>query len=235
MKINCIIIDDEKPARKLIRNYCERLEWLTVVEDFKSPLDAVALIQKGNIDAIFLDIRMPEISGIDFIKSLTIKPKVILTTAYRDYALEGFELDVLDYLLKPIEFHRFLKAVNKLKKQIPQSSSTSSQDIVTDLPKTITIKSSKKIYKVEFSDIYFIKSDSEYITYYTKSYGKIMVHGALKNIETQLIGSDLIKIHRSHLVNLKYVDYVEGNSVFIQDQYLSISDTYKSDFLDRWQ
>ncbi len=228
--LKCIIIDDEKPARRLIENYCNRIE-LDVVGDFKSPLDALPLLENSTIDLIFLDIRMPEISGIDFLKTLNHKPYIILTTAYREYALDAFELDVTDYLLKPIEFPRFLKAINKIQKKPVQVH----QELKEPKNKNqfITVKSNKRLYKVPFEDILYIQSDNEYITFVTQSHGKLMVHGALKNIEKEL-PSSFWRIHRSFIINSLHIKYVEGNRVLIQDSPLTISESYRKAFFEHW-
>ncbi len=154
-----------------------------------------------------------------FLKILRKSPKVILTTAYREHALDAFELDAIDYLLKPIELHRFIRAVNKVKElfETNQKEKLTKGLQETSPPyKNILIKSGKKLYKVPFDDIYFIKSESEYITYQTKSFGKLMVHGALKEVENTLPQNQFLRIHRSYIVNVSHIKYVEANVVFIE-------------------
>ena len=217
MRYKCIIIDDEKPARMLIENYCDKIDFLEVVGSFKSPLNALPLFEKDKIDLVFLDIQMPDISGIDFLKTFqTQHAKVIFTTAYREYALEGYELDVIDYLLKPIPFHRFLKAINKVKESLspaPITSGTVENNVTSS--KTLQLRANKRIYRVPIDDILYIQSENEYVAYHTLSYGKLMIHGALKALENQLIQDSFLRIHRSYIINLTKIHYVEGNQVYL--------------------
>ena len=228
-KIKTIIIDDEKPARRLIENYCARVDFIEVIGSFKSPLNALSYIENNLVDLLFLDIRMPEISGIDFLKTLHQKPSIILTTAYREHAADAFELDVLDYLLKPIEFPRFLKSINKLQKR------TILFDKKTELTdeESFNIKANKRSYKISYTDLLFIQSNSEYIEYFTKTHGKLMVYGSLKGIENEL-PSSFIRIHRSYIINYDEIDYVEGNRIVIRDHVLAISESYKNLFFKKW-
>lgn len=227
----CIIVDDEEPARLLLNDYCEKIENLEVVGIFKSPLQCIETLEKEPIDILLLDINMPDISGIDFLKSLTVKPKVILTTAYRDYAVEGFELEVSDYLLKPIEFHRFLKAINKVK------STFTEQPLVvntTEIIGSIQVKANKRLYKINYDDILFIQSQSEYVMYHTESHGKLMVYGTIKSVEKMLPNTLFYRIHRSYIVNKDYIKFVEGNQIVLENEKLPLGDNYKKDFMTNW-
>jgi DNA-binding LytR/AlgR family response regulator len=229
--LNCVIIDDEQPARKLLENYCKKIKGLQVVESYKSPFAAHALLKEGNIDVLFLDIQMPEISGLDFLKTVVLpSTKVIFTTAYRDYALDGFNLDAIDYLLKPIAFPRFYKAVEKVK-QI--HSITKNTEVKTEF---LLLKSGKKQYRVPISEIIYIKSENEYLSYFTKKQGKLMVYGALKDaIDSFSSYSNFVRIHRSYIINTDYIEYVEGNRVIIQGASFSISESYKTIFFTLWK
>ncbi|WP_196889904.1 LytR/AlgR family response regulator transcription factor [Aureivirga sp. CE67] len=226
--IRCIIIDDEEPARLLLKDYCEKIENLEVLGLFKSPLDCIDFIEKKEINLLLLDINMPEISGIDFLKTLHKKPKVILTTAYRDYALEGFELEVSDYLLKPIEFFRFLKAVNKVKNE---NSTLKKENI---LENNIQLKSNKKIYKIPLSEIIYLKSNGEYVMYHTKNHGNILVYERIKNALDILPESYFFRIHRSFVVNTSFIKYIEGNQVVLENEKLPIGENYKTNFIEKW-
>jgi DNA-binding LytR/AlgR family response regulator len=226
-----IIVDDEEPARLLLNDYCEKIENLEVVGIFKSPLQCIATLEKEPIDILLLDINMPDISGIDFLKSLTVKPKVILTTAYREYAVEGFELEVSDYLLKPIEFHRFLKAVNKVKSTFTEKSSVVNTAEITG---SLQVKANKRLYKINYDDILFIQSQSEYVMYHTKSYGKLMVYGTIKSVEKILPDTLFYRIHRSYMVNKNYIQFVEGNQIVLENEKLPLGDSYKKDFIAKW-
>ena len=226
---NCIIIDDEEPARLLLNDYCNRIDDLNVVGIYKSPLECLTVLEKEEIDILLLDINMPSISGIDFLKTINKQPNVILTTAYREYALEGFELDVIDYILKPIEFYRFLKAINKVKLRIEKPKNPPEGN-----SQSIQLKSNKKIYKIHFDDILFIQSHNEYIMYHTKSNGKLMVYGTMKTLDSILPPSLFFRIHRSYIVNKNAIKYIEGNQVALENIKLPISETYKKKFIDRW-
>lgn len=231
--LNCIIIDDEQPARRLLENYCSKIDALKVLGSYKSAIEALPVLQKQQIDIMFLDIQMPDLTGIDFLKSIkTYNAKVIFTTAYRKYALDGFELDAIDYLVKPIEFPRFLRAIEKVK-EVHQKR----QEIeVKDIKETLIIKAEKKQYRLPLSEIMYIKSENEYVNYVTKNHGNLLVHGALKDVATFLSDKpDFFRIHRSHIVNLSHITYVEGNRVRINGEFFSISETYRASFFEKWR
>lgn len=228
----CIIVDDEEPARLLLNDYCGKISDIEVVGLFKSPLDCLSILNKEKIDVLLLDINMPDISGTDFLKSLSKKPNVIFTTAYREYALEGFELEVSDYLLKPIEFHRFLKAINKIKQSLKKTIITNNTS--KDLSGSIQLKSNKKIYKVDFKDILFIQSHSEYVMYHTLSFGNIIVYGTMKSIKEKLPESQFYRIHRSYIVNSMHINFLEGNTVDVNNLKLPIGELYKKEFIKKW-
>ena len=233
MKLNCIIIDDEQPARRLLESYCSKIDSIDVLGSYKSAIDALSALNTKNVDILFLDIQMPELTGIDFIKSIkTYNTKVIFTTAYRDYALEGFELNAIDYLVKPIEFHRFLRAVEKVK-EVHQKR----QEIeVKDIEETLTIRSDKKQYRLPLTEILYIKSENEYVKYVTQTHGNLLVHGALKDVaETLANKSDFFRIHRSYIVNLSQITYVEGSRVRINGEYFPISEKYRTSFFKKWK
>lgn len=237
MAYKCIIVDDEEPARILLNDYCEKIDGLEVIGIHKSPLDCLSVLEKEEIDILFLDINMPDISGIDFLKSLSKKPKVILTTAYREYAVEGFELEVTDYIVKPIEFHRFLKAVNKAKKELSKPTLTSSKkEPIQKNTKSIQLKSNKKLFNINYSDIIYIQSHNEYVMYHTTSIGKLIVYGTMKFVEDSLPNNSFLRIHRSYIVNATAIKYLEGNQIVLHnDQKLPIGESYKSDFLLKWK
>jgi DNA-binding LytR/AlgR family response regulator len=211
----CIIIDDEELARGLIANYVGRLDFLTVVGSFESPIQAINTLKSETIDLVFLDIQMPEIKGTDFAKMLDSDVRVIFTTAYSEYALEGFELNALDYLLKPITFTRFLAAVNKLKSVTP----------ATNNEEFITVKSGYDLHKLKFDDIVYIESDSEYVNFHTKD-KKIMSHNSLKLLTNQLPESTFIRVHRSFIVNKNKISSLKGKSLIVGDVQIPISATY---------
>ncbi|CAL2080654.1 LytTR family DNA-binding domain-containing protein [Tenacibaculum sp. 190524A02b] len=231
--LKCIIIDDEQLARRLLENYCSKIDTLEVLGSYKSAIKALPTLNSQNVDILFLDIQMPDINGIDFLKSIkTYTTKVIFTTAYREYALDGFELDAIDYLVKPIEFPRFLRAVEKVK-EVHQKRQ---EIVVKDVEKMLIIKADKKQYRIPISEIMYVKSENEYVNYVTKNHGNLLVHGALKDVVALLSGStNFFRIHRSHIVNLSYITYTEGGRVKIQDEFLPISESYKVDFFKVWK
>lgn len=213
--LKCLIIDDEELARGLIKAYIEKLDFLEVVADFESPLEAMPIIQKETIHVIFLDIQMPDLKGTDFAKLISPSTKIIFTTAYAEYALEGFELNALDYLLKPITFDRFLVAVNKIK---PLAAFTTSSD-------TITIKSGYDLHKLKYSAILYIESDNEYVIFHTAN-EKIMSHQSLKALEKRLTPAIFKRVHRSFIVNKEKVTALKGKDLFIGAIKIPISNSY---------
>ena len=232
MTYKCIIIDDEQPARKLLENYCNKLGQMEVLGSFKSALDALPILNEQPVDILFLDIQMPEISGLDFLRILKNQHlKVILTTAYRDYALEGFELDVIDYLLKPIAFFRFVKAIDKVK----QIASVHKPSSFSEQHQMLTIKSGKKTYRIPKDEILYIKSENEYLKYFTKQRGNILVYGAIKNAVTDLAQySEFFRVHRSYIINIRAIDYVEGHRICIGQTFITISEGYRQTFFEAW-
>lgn len=211
----CIIIDDEELARGLIKSYIDKLDFLELVADFEGPLEAMQMLKSESIDLIFLDIQMPDLKGTDFAKMISASTKIIFTTAYSEYALKGFELNALDYLLKPITFDRFLIAVNKM-------TATATTEIIAD---TITVKSGYDLHKLKFSDILYIESDNEYVIFHTTG-NKIMSHQSLKALEKILDATIFTRVHRSYIVNNNLVTALKGKDLFIDKRRIPVSDSY---------
>ncbi|WP_196888540.1 LytR/AlgR family response regulator transcription factor [Aureivirga sp. CE67] len=236
MIYKCIIIDDEQPARRLLQNYCNKIEDLEVIASFKSALDAIDFLKNNEVDIIFLDIQMPEITGIDFLKIIQRKEaKIIFTTAYRDYALEGFDLDVTDYLLKPIEFFRFIKAIEKVKKLGLKEENQTEEKEKKDND-FILLKSGKKQFRIKKDSINYIKSENEYVTYYFSDRNKLLIYGSIKEIiSNNILNSNFLRVHRSYIVNMNKIDYVEGNRIVTDTIKIPISETYRNDFFEKWQ
>jgi len=231
MKYNCLIIDDEQPARKLIENYCSKVSYLKLIKSCKSALDGLHVLNNHSIDIIFLDIQMPDLNGLTFLETIRQKNiNVILTTAYREYALEGFNLNAVDYLLKPIGFPRFLQAIEKVNIK-PNSHPTES--IVSPF---IYLKADKKQYKIKVEDIQMIKSENEYVKYFFTDNTTLLVYGSLKNVETEFIEFPCFcRIHRSYIINMNAIQYIEGNSISLQGKFIPISESYKDCFLEKWK
>lgn len=233
--IRCIIIDDERLAREYISNYVSKIPQLELVGTFNSPLKAMELITANEVDLMFLDIQMPDITGVDFLRSLTKKPDVIFTTAYQEYALEGFNLSAMDYLLKPFPFDRFLSAVNKVirKQEALHKISTLNEVEIPEVPiepliseNFITIKADRKIYKINFSDIEYIEGQKAYVTFHTKR-KNITALASLKELEDSLPTGQFIRIHKSYIISIDDIFSLEGNLIEIGDTKLPVGKSYK--------
>lgn len=224
-KYRCIIIDDEPIAIKVIREHLERFDNIECINGFTKAIDAIEVLNKDNIDLLFLDINMPGISGIEFLKSLTNPPKVIFTTAYRNFAVDAFELDVLDYLVKPISFERFLKAINKfLSLYKPESNKETKKTQEKDY---IILKADKKNYKLKFTDIVFIESLDNYVKVHTINFS-IICYESLSNLVKQL-PNDFIRIHRSYIINISKIDVYTSSYIEIGKRKFIIGRNYKEE------
>ncbi|CAM1347272.1 LytR/AlgR family response regulator transcription factor [Tenacibaculum insulae] len=221
MKINCVIIDDEPLAINVIKNHLQEFKNIVIVDTFNNPIEAIQTIESNKIDVLFLDINMPKMNGLDFLRNTQIKPHVVITTAYREYAIEGYDLDVLDYLVKPIPFPRFLKTVNKLTQRIHNSS----LDIKDTENSHIFLKVDKKLVKVKYDSILYIESLKDYIKVST-TIDNYIVHKSLTSITEELPDSNFLRIHRSYTVALDKVNYIEGNSLNINDKRIPIGRKY---------
>ncbi len=221
-KMRCIIVDDEPVARKILQEFAERVPFLEVAGKFENALKAEDFLQGNLVDIMFLDIEMPRLSGLQYLKTSVIQPLVILTTAFPQYALEGYELNIIDYLLKPFAFSRFLKAVQKAKEYAEMKDATTPASIAS----YIFVRSEKRIEKIELADILYIESIGNYVNICTE-HKKIIVYLTLKGIESQLPSSEFIKIHQSFLVSLSQINAIEGNQVILKNKELPMSRNYK--------
>lgn len=225
MNIKCIITDDEPVARKGLQSYVEKVDFLTLTGVCEDAIQLNTLLKTERPDLLFLDIEMPYLSGLDLLATLTNPPKVIITSAYEQYALKGYEFDVTDYLLKPIPFERFLKAVNKvhdlLLKEIPPGAE-----------EFLFVKSDKQMKKIFLKDILFIEGLENYICIYTVS-DKTLVHSTMKNIYSSLPESDFIQTHRSFIVNINRVSLIEGNILNIEGHEIPVARNYREQVFAR--
>ncbi|MDO6743718.1 LytR/AlgR family response regulator transcription factor [Tenacibaculum soleae] len=221
MNINCVIIDDEPLAIKVIKNHLQEFKNIVIVDTFNNPIEAMHTIESNKIDVIFLDINMPKMSGLEFLRNTKIKPYVIITTAYREFAIEGYDLDVLDYLVKPIPFPRFLKTINKLTQRI-QSNNT---DIEITKNSHIFLKVDKKLVKIKHNDILYIESLKDYIKVTTIE-NNYVVHKSLTSITEELPSEYFLRIHRSYTIASDKVNYIEGNSLNINNKRIPIGRKY---------
>ncbi len=238
MKIKCLVIDDERLAREYIKNYIAKIPQLEMLGEFNSPLKAVDLIKSGEVDLIFLDIQMPDITGVDFLKSLSGNvPEVIFTTAYQEYALEGFNLSATDYLLKPFAFERFFQAVNKLldkfenKQDLPQALSFPEELRSSYTDTHLTIRADRKFYKINFSDIEYIEGQKAYVTFHTTR-KKITALASLKELEDTLPQKQFLRIHKSYIVSVKEIVSLEGNMIEVADTHLPVGKIYREKVLN---
>lgn len=228
--IKSLIVDDELLAAKVIETYLQPLTEFEIVGVLPTAIDAFNFLSENKVDLIFLDINMPSLSGLDFLKSLKDPPMVIITTAYREYAIEGFDLDVIDYLVKPIPLPRFLHALDKVKNSLYPtefiSLSDDIQNISTD--KHVLLKVDKKILRIELGNIYYIESLKDYIRVKTKI-GDFITHQTLTAITELLPSNNFIRIHRSYTIALNKVDALNGNAVEINNNLLPIGRNYVSE------
>ncbi len=230
-KIRCLIVDDEPLALELIEDYVLKTPFLELVNKFNSPFQAIDALQSEKIDLIFLDIQMPGLSGIDFSKLLHNGPKVIFTTAYSQYALEGFKVDALDYLVKPINYQEFLKASNKALSWFSLTEQTFDNKSVEPSNTSIFVKSEYKLLKVELSNILYIEGLKDYVKIYTKDQSKpILSLMSLKNLEEKLSPEQFMRVHRSFIVNLHQINKIERNRIVFGSVYIPIADSYKDQF-----
>jgi DNA-binding LytR/AlgR family response regulator len=231
MSIRCLIIDDEPLAQRVIERYAENIPFLEIVGKCNSAVEAFDVLHGQEVDLLFLDINMPRLSGMDFLRTLKNPPLAIITTAYAEFAIQGFELDVVDYLMKPFPFDRFYKAVQKAEELIKSRELPHSEMREAQRPEDsfIFIKSSKKTYKVTLDDILYIEALGDYVKIFTTD-KMIVSYQSLKNIETLLPSKLFPRIHKSFIIALSRVDLIEGNHVKIRDRMIPIGTNFKTDF-----
>jgi len=219
MKIKCAIIDDEELARALLEQYISKIPQLELVGQYKNPLEFLDLTNSQQVDLLFLDIQMPEITGTEFLKSLRQKPVVVFTTAYPEYALEGYQLDVADYLVKPFSFDRFLHSVQKVSQLIEHHSPA---------PDLLVINAGHKTFRVNVNDVLYIEGLREYVSYFTSDGQRIVALESLKKLEENLLPKDkFIRVHKSYIININRAKVIEGNTISIGDKKIPIGASYK--------
>ncbi len=237
--MRCAIVDDEELARKLLTDYVSKVPELKLVGTCESAIAAQSLLQQQDVELLFLDIQMPDLTGIELLKALKHQPLTVLTTAYAEYALEGYTLDVIDYLLKPVSFDRFFQAVTKAlefsryrqaspakeQESVPLAAPPSSQDY-------FFVKSDYKIVKINFSEVLFIEGMREYVRIHTEGQ-KIMTLLLMQKLEEMLPTTMFARIHRSHIISIGKIDEIQGNTVRLGDHQLPVSKGYKEQFLQQ--
>ncbi|MCG8476991.1 MAG: LytTR family DNA-binding domain-containing protein [Cytophagales bacterium] len=232
MNINCIIVDDEALARKGLAKYINVIEFLKLKGVCKNAIEANAILNKKNIDLIFLDIEMPALSGIDFLKAIKQSPKIIFTTAYSEYAIESFEFDVLDYLVKPISFDRFLQAANKAHRLIAEASALKFEERTSGSNDDyVFIKAEKQLVKVKLRDILFVESMQNYIRIFTAAETHITLI-PLKKILNILPRDLFIQVHKSYLIAKNAVDAIAGNQILIGKHKIPIGRSMREEVLE---
>lgn len=225
MKTKCIIVDDEPLAIEAIEIHLKNFNSIEIAGTFRNAIDAMEFIHTHKIDLIFLDIQMPKITGLEFLKSLNNPPKVIITTAYRDYAVEGFDLDVIDYLLKPIHFDRFVKAIDKYYKSLATEMETTSR--LNMIGKDyIFLRIDRKDVKVFFDDILFIEAMKDYVQIHLKS-GRLINKNTVSNLEKLLPGEKFVRVHRSYIVSVAKIDAISTDGVEIGKKVIPVSKNYR--------
>jgi two-component system LytT family response regulator len=224
--MNCVIIDDEPLAREGLANYVREVDFLQLVKTCENPVELTKILSENTVDLIFLDIQMPKMNGIDFLKIVQKPPMVIITTAFPSYALESFQLNVLDYLLKPITFDRFFKAASKARDyhQLVTQNNVGALKPAQDVD-YFFIKCGSKYEKIQFEDILYIEGTQNYVTIYTTK-GKYITLLYLKNLEENLDSSQFIRVHKSYIVSINKIEGIESNEIFIQNHRIPISRNY---------
>lgn len=231
--INCIVVDDEPKAIAILEMYIRKIDYLNLKGSFTDSVCALNFVEEENVDLIFLDINMPDLSGFEFISSMSVKPMTIFTTAYSEYAIEGYNIDAVDYLLKPILFSRFIRAVNKakvliqVKRNLPSNSE--SADMIGDRSETIYLKSGTDIHQVQLNDIFYVEGARNYLFVYTKE-KKIMTLMRMKELEDQLPKKDFVRIHKSYIVAFRHIKLIEKHQITIHNRNIPIGRSYREMF-----
>jgi DNA-binding LytR/AlgR family response regulator len=231
--IQVLVVDDEPIARDILQTYIVKVPFLQLAGTCKNALEAFGFLSNNKVSLLLLDINMPEITGINFLKTLKDPPLVIFTTAYAEYAVESYDLNAVDYLLKPISFDRFLKGANKaadiLRATMEPAANVAAPAAVAD--NMMFVRSEGKLVRIDLEKLWMIEGLKDYVRLWTET-GKTIVHGTMKSFEEQLSAQkNFIRVHKSYIVNTRYVNEVDGNSLRIKDQLITIGSTYRDEVL----
>jgi two-component system LytT family response regulator len=230
MKITCIAIDDEPLAVKKIAGYIQKIPFLELVAECRSAFEAMEILRSHKIQLMFIDINMPDFNGMEFVRSLTEKPYIVFTTAYSEYAVEGFQVEAVDYLLKPISFSNLLKAANKVKEMVDLRSAILSE-AVKSTASHLFVKSEYKLVRIELGDIKYIESQHEYIKIHMINSLPVLTQMSLKSIEELLPPDQFMRVHRSFIVQLNRISVIDRNRIVFEGKiYIPVSDQYKEKF-----
>lgn len=225
--MKCIVVDDEDVARKVVKSFIERTKGLTIVADFDNAIDAYNLLKRETVDLLFLDIDMPEMSGMELIKSLEHKPMVIMITGRKEFAIEAYELAVVDYMVKPVNYARFMKAVEKV------MGNMSKNVLDTTAKEDIYVKADSKIVRIKLKEIKFVEALSDYVIIHTEK-KKYIVHSTMKGITNRLPAGEFARVHRSFIVNINQIETIEDMSnIIMPNKIIPIGASYKSDFFNK--
>ncbi len=232
--INCVIIDDEPLAREGLASYVRDIDFLHLVDTCENPIELIRLLDQHPVDLIFLDIQMPKMNGLDFLKAVQNPPLVIITTAYPAYALEGFQLNVLDYLLKPVTFDRFFRSVKKASDyyHLVNNQADPASPKANPVTDYFFIRCGSKYEKIPFHQILFVEGMQNYVTIYTQK-GKYVTLLYLKNLEESLDSESFIRVHKSYIVSIDKIEGIEGNEIFIQSHRIPISRNYREQVIQK--
>lgn len=235
MKIKCIAIDDEPPALMQMEDYISKVPFLELMKSFDNGIESLEFLKANDIELIFLDIQMEGFTGIQLLNVMKKKPKVILTTAYDRYAIQAFDLDVSDYLLKPISFERFLKAVEKVYDQLSTQKNTSktapASETITKEKDYMFVKTEYRMQRVDFKDILYIEGLKEYLIIQTAT-GRVITLQNFKTMEEMLPSINFVRVHKSYMVAMDKIEFVERNRIKISDKLIPVGDTYRKVFFD---
>jgi len=225
--MTCIAIDDEPKALEIIERYCQRISLVSLKATFREPVKAIEFLNREKADLIFLDINMPEISGIQFLQTLSPRPVIIFTTAYRQYAVESYELNALDYLLKPISFERFLMAINKAAAALSSKNATG-----PDEDAAVYFKSGPQTYRVKVSEILYLEKNGNYVTVHLK-YGNILIRENLGTIFDLVPAADFVRVHKSYVVGIRHISMLEVHQLIVNGEKIPIGSSYRDSLHDR--
>ena len=236
MKLRCIVIDDKPLAIDVLADYAGKVPFLDLIATATNPIEGLNIVREQKIDLVFLDIQMPQLTGLQFIKLAGSQCKIILTTAYAEYALDGYEHDVIDYLLKPIAFDRFYRAAEKalhaiapVYPQVTDNIKTTGAPYSDTLPEFLFIKTEHRIQKINLKDVLYIEALQNYVSLNTSA-GRVMSLQPLKKIEEQLPVSEFVRVHKSYIVSLRHITAIERSRIFIGDAVIPVGDNYRDNF-----
>jgi len=233
MKLHCLLIDDEPPALKVLASHIAQMNGLEIVAQCKNAIEALDVLHQKMVDVIFLDIKMPKLLGTDFLRSLPHAPKVIFVTVYRDYALEGYELDAVDYLVKPVSFERFVKAVARLKRMVGNDIPEQANDYTPNPDAFVYLKVDKYMQKVFINEILYIESWKDYIKLFLTNGKSFLVKQSIISMENLLSEHKFLRVHRSYMVSVNQISGYNGLSVQVQSTNIPIGRLYKQAVMER--